>query len=521
MQSHLTSTRGISDSLPRYDSLVAMLYASVERTPDRTALICEGRSLSYAELGRAVTGLALRLRETGHTGERLAVMLPNSIETVVASFAVMAAGAQLAPLNPFFTHRELLPIVSAAEFAAIICSDEMREKAGALASEAGVKSVLPLVPGDIDRLSSGAQAAGACEPLPAPDSPALLIHTGGTTGAPKGVDHTHRSLLFSIYQHAAMWPLEFGGERFLSVAPMFHIWGLGYATLVPVYASGTNIIVPRYDPERVLRALGDHKVTVFGGGPAPIYAGLASHPLTNTLAFSSLKYSLTGGAPSSAELHRKWRELTGCDLYEGWGMSEGAPLCLNPGDREPRPMSVGHPVPETELQIVDLERGDRVLSLGERGELRVRGPQVMRGYRNRSGETAATLRDGWLYTGDIGYVDSEGYVYLVDRKKDMIISGGYNVYPREVDECLVTKPGIAEAAAVGKPEERLGEVLVAFVALEAGVSMSEEDVLAYCAERLVKYKRPVEVHFVDSLPRTGVNKIDRLALREMAISIMT
>lgn len=521
MLSHLKAGRTIPDTLPRYDSLVALLQASTARFPDHTALVCEGRTMTYAELGRAVAGLAAQFREAGHAGERVALMLPNSIETVVATFAILAAGAQVAPLNPFFTEGELGPIVSKADVAAIVCSESFREKAEMLATGASVKTVTVVGPEDIDRLTVSSTASLDALPAQEASSLALLIHTGGTTGVPKGVNHSHRSLLYSIYQHATMWPVEFGRERFLSVAPMFHIWGLGYATLVPVYAGGTHVIVPRYNTEQVLRTLSGQRITVFGGGPAPIYAGLASDPLIDTLDFSSLKYSLTGGAPSSAELHRKWRALTGCGLYEGWGMSEGAPLCVNPGNREPRPMSVGQPVPESEVQIIDLDTGERVLPRGERGEVRARGPQVMQGYRERPEETAATLRDGWLYTGDIGYVDSDGYLYLADRKKDMIISGGYNVYPREVDECLAAQPGIAEAAAVGRPDERMGEVLVAFVVREAGVSLSEEEVLDYCAERLVKYKRPVEVRFVDSLPRTGVNKIDRLTLREMTASLAT
>ncbi len=197
-------------------------------------------------------------------------------------------------------------------------------------------------------------------------------------------------------------------------------------------------------------------------------------------------------------------------------MSEGAPFCLNPcGSGKRKLLSVGNPVPETEVQIVDLDTGERVLPLGERGEVRVRGPQLMREYRNRPEETRLALRDGWLYTGDIGYVDDEGFVLLVDRKKDMVIVGGFNVYPREVDEVLFKHPKIREAATVGKPDHRLGEVLVAFVVLARGETLTEDEFFAYCKEEMVKYKRPVEVRFVDALPKTGTNKINRIALRGM------
>jgi long-chain acyl-CoA synthetase len=197
-------------------------------------------------------------------------------------------------------------------------------------------------------------------------------------------------------------------------------------------------------------------------------------------------------------------------------MTEGAPFCLNPcGSGKRKLLSVGNPVPETEVQIVDLESGERVLPLGERGEVRVRGPQLMREYRNRPEETRAALRDGWMYTGDIGVIDDEGFVSLVDRKKDMVIVGGFNVYPREVDEVLFKHPKIREAATVGRPDHRLGEVLVAFVVLARGETLTEDEFFAYCKEEMVKYKRPVEVRFVDALPKTGTNKINRIALRAM------
>jgi long-chain acyl-CoA synthetase len=317
-----------------------------------------------------------------------------------------------------------------------------------------------------------------------------------------------------VLQHVTVWPCKFGAERFLNVAPMFHIWGLGYSTFVPIYAQSTLVMVPRYDADKVVQGLSDHKITVFAGGPAPIYMGLLASPAFAKADLSQLRYCPSGGAPCPEELHREWLEKTGQPILEGWGMTEGAPFCLNLYDGKRKLLSVGNPVPGTELQVVDLEDGERVLPLGERGEFRVRGPQMMTGYRNQPEETARALRDGWVYTGDIGYADDEGFVFLVDRKKDMVIVGGYNVYPREVDEVLFKHPKIREAATVGKRASRLGEVLVAFVVLDAGATLTEEAFFEYCKTEMVKYKRPVEVHFVDALPKTGTNKINRLALRE-------
>ena len=318
--------------------------------------------------------------------------------------------------------------------------------------------------------------------------------------------------MWGVLQHVLVWPGEPQRERFLNVAPMFHIWGLGYSTWVPIYMQSTLVMVPRYDPDKVVHALGAHRITIFAGGPAPIYMGLLASPHFDTTDFSALKYCISGGAPVPEDLHREWRERTGCAVLEGWGMTEGAPFCLNHLDAR-KLLSVGRPVPETEIQVVDLVEGTEVLPRGQAGEVRVRGPQLMRGYRRQPEETARTLRDGWLYTGDIGVVDEEGFLSLVDRKKDMVIVGGFNVYPREVDEVLFNHPKVREAATVGKPDPRLGEVLVAFVVLMQGQTMTEDEFFGYCKEQMVKYKRPVAVHFVDALPKTGTNKINRPALR--------
>jgi long-chain acyl-CoA synthetase len=244
--------------------------------------------------------------------------------------------------------------------------------------------------------------------------------------------------------------------------------------------------------------------------------GLLTSPEFDKVDLSELKYCISGGAPCPEDLHHEWLARTGCPLLEGWGMTEGAPFCLNRYDGERKLLSVGNPVPETEVEIVDLESGTRVLPMGEAGEVRVRGPQLMTDYRNNPEETAIALRDGYMYTGDIGYVDEDGFLFLVDRKKDMILVGGYNVYPREIDEVLFNHPAIREAATVGKRDARLGEAVAAFVALEKNAELDEEAFFAYCKENLVKYKRPVEVTFVDSLPRTGTNKIDRISLRALA-----
>jgi long-chain acyl-CoA synthetase len=515
--SHARAKQKIDPALPRYPSLVHMLKAAVDAHPDVTAVIYQQRRISYAEFGRATAGLARYLAERGvGNGRRVIVMMPNSIEMDVALLAVMAAGAQVAPVNPFFMPRELKKVLGDADASLILCDATTHEKAVAVGAQLGIGAVVTLGSNGVDiaQWTSDASLTLVEASLPKADDLALLIFTGGSTGIPKGVDHAHEGLMWGVLQHVSVWPLETGAERFLNVAPMFHIWGLAYATWVPIYAQSTLVMVPRYEPDEVVRGLAEHQITVFAGGPAPIYIGLLASPLFDGADLSALKYCLSGGAPCPEDLHREWRKRTGVPLLEGWGMTEGAPFCLNPYDDRRKLLSVGNPVPETQIEIVDLAAGEQVLPLGERGEVRVRGPQIMRDYRKRPDETASTLRGGWVYTGDIGYVDADGFLFLVDRKKDMVIVGGFNVYPREIDEVLFNHPKIREAATIGKRDARLGEVLVAFVVLAEGAAMTEEEFFTYCKNEMVKYKRPVEVHFVDALPKTGTNKINRLVLRE-------
>jgi long-chain acyl-CoA synthetase len=495
-----------------------MLKSAVDSAPDSTAVICGEESLSYAQLGRSVAGLASALLELDSRGARIAILVPNSIENVVAFFAAMAAHGQAAPVNPFYRERELARTMDEIDPRILLCVAATRDAAQSIAARCGIPHVMDLEDPawSIPALEARAPDGLAAAHLPTCDDRAVLIMTGGTTGTPKGVDHHHRNLLASVLLHCTVWPVAIGSEILLNVAPLFHIWGLGYAVLVSVFARSTFVLVPRFEPGAVLAAIERHRVTIFGGGPAPIYAGLVASDEAAGADYSSLKYCLSGGAPCPESLHRRWLELTGCPIFEGWGMSEGAPLCINPAAGVRKLLSVGPPVPETAIEIVDVDTGTRVLTVGERGEVRVRGPQLMSGYRNNPQETAAALRDGWMHTGDIGYVDDDGYLFLVDRKKDMVIVGGYNVYPREVDELLCLHSQVREATAVGRADERLGEVLVAFVVPVAGAMLTEETCLEYCRTNLVKYKRPVAVYFVDALPRTAANKIDKLALRRTA-----
>ena len=508
----------IDRELPFHESLVHMFWHAVEGQPDTTAVIFRDQSISYRDFGRATNGLTALIRGLEIEPGAIVILMPNSIEMDVALMAVMSTGVQVAPVNPFFTVAEIYKVLAGFGVTAIICDAPTREKADAVAAKIGIEQVVTIGEGGelLSQWTGDSALDARPDTMPAADDLALSIFTGGSTGIPKGVDHTHRGLMWGLVQHVSVWPIPFGEGVFLNVAPMFHIWGLGYATWVPIYTAGTLVMIPKYEPDEVIKGLAEHRVSIFAGGPAPIYLGLLTSPLFDQVDLSALKYCISGGAPCPEDLHHEWLDRTGCPLLEGWGMSEGAPFCLNRYDGERKLLSVGNPVPETQVEVVDLETGTQLLPIGEAGEVRVRGPQMMTEYHNSPEETAGALRDGYMYTGDIGYVDEDGFLFLVDRKKDMILVGGFNVYPREIDEVLYNHPAIREAATVGKRDDRLGEAVAAFIALERDADMDEESFFAYCKENLVKYKRPVQVTFIDSLPRTGTNKIDRITLRVMA-----
>jgi long-chain acyl-CoA synthetase len=425
----------------------------------------------------------------------------------------MAAGAQISPLNPNFTEPELEPLLRDVEPRLLVCDAASSAKARAMAQRIGVDQVVELGPGGIS-IDALLAIPGHELPLPHPEDLAALFFTGGTTGIPKGANQTHVNLMAFCDGIVALWPFPLDEERILNVAPLFHVWGFCFTLVAPIYIRAFMDIMPAYKPALVLDEFQKRKISVFAGGPAALYLGLRANENFKKTDFSSLKICLSGGAPCPEELLRSWEKDTGCVLLEGWGMSEGAPINSNPLHGVRKIGSVGLVPPDTEVEVVDLETGQTVMPVGERGEIRVRGAQFTKGYRNRPEENARAIRNGWLYTGDIGYYDADGYLFLVDRKKEMIIVGGYNVYPREIDELLFKHPAILEAATVGIPDSFSGEAVKSFVVLRPGASLSGEELQDYCRKSLVKYKVPTRVAFVDTLPRSGVGKINKLELKK-------
>ncbi|HEX7006501.1 MAG TPA: long-chain fatty acid--CoA ligase [Alphaproteobacteria bacterium] len=505
-------------ALPKiHPTVVHMLAEAAAEAGDRPALVCGETRLSYTEYVRCVGGFAHALRKLGAgAGERVALLLGNSAEMAIAMFAVHAASAQAVPLNPIYTERELRYILADAAPVAIVHGTETETLIARLAAELGIKHALKVGPGGDDLIRwRGDANARLPEPLPDPRSFATLQYTGGTTGRPKGVNNAHDQMAINLSQRDALIPGRMDGERVLCVMPLFHVFAVSTGLHLAAYCRGTLVILPRYKPDLVLDALERERITVFAAGPT-VFNGLIAHERFGATDFSHLRLSHSGSAPLPESTLTRWETATGSPILEGYGQTEAGPvLTFNPEFGVRKPGSVGIPVPLTEVEIVDVETGTRVLGVGEQGEIRARGPQIMSGYRNLPKETAETLRDGWLYTGDIGEFDRDGYLYIRDRKKDMAIVGGYNVYPREVDDVLYGHPSVLEAAAVGVPDDYRGEVIRAYVVFKPDAPRDIDALLDHCRANLAKYKVPTAIVPVEALPKTPVGKIDKKALRAL------
>ncbi len=502
---------------PEFDSVIQMLDHAAENYPDRTAIISNGDQINYRTYRNCVASLAALLADYEVTGERVVLMNLNSIESAVVAYAVLAAGAQLAQLNPLYTEREINPLIEELQPKLIISGADFKDRLSAAAEQTGGVKLLILGDDelDLDRWRNGPDLT-LPRPFPKGGDIAHFLFTGGTTGVPKGAVHTHSSLVMTGRLLHGSWKTEVGTEIYLNVAPQSHSWGMCSTLLVPVLTSGTVVTLPKFHPQFVLEELERHEVTVFNGGPAAIYNAILSLPELIDTDLSNLHLCLGGGSIFNDETVNAWKKVTGNSIYVAYGMSEIAPMAMHRLESEPKIGTVGKTCHMTEIEIVDIETGSNVLPDGEDGEIRVRGPHMLTEYWQRPEETANTVRDGWIHTGDIGHVDDDGMLVIADRIKDMAIVGGYNVFPREIDEVLYAHPALQEAAAIGVPDAYRGEVIHAFAALMPNASADETEIIAYCQQNLAKYKVPEKIYIIDTLPKTPANKIDKQALRQIA-----
>ena len=508
--------RTVSD-LPRvFPTVVHALVDAAAKSPGHEALVMGEERLNYREYLRCVAGFSRELGTLGLNGCRVALLLGNSIDVCIAMFAIHAARSEAVPLNPVYTARELLPMLEDAEVAAIIYDEPLDDMVQYLAAELNIDHLLAT--GENRRLTEwrARRDLDSFADLPEAEDPATLQFTGGTTGRAKGACISHYSLSVNLSQREAIFHTRDDVERMLCIMPLFHCYAVSMCLHAMVYRRGALVILPRYHPEEVIAALLREKITLFAGSPT-IFTGLLNYPGFAETDFSNLSISSSGSAPLAEHVLNEWERITGTPILEGYGQSEAGPvISFNPLDGVRKPTSVGVPLPETEIQVVDLQTGTKVMETGQKGEIRVAGPQVMRGYRNRPDETARALRDGWLYTGDIGELDEEGYLFIRGRKKEMLIVSGYNVFPREIEEILHQNPGVKEAAVVAKTDAYRGELPVAFIVARKDNRVGAEALNGFCKECLAPYKIPVEFHFVERLPKTVVGKVDKILLTEMA-----
>ena len=498
--------------LPRlFDTVIHMLQDAGGKSPGHIALRCEGREMTYQSFVRCVAGFARELEGLGARGGRVALICGNSIEIVVASFSAYAAGAQLVPINPLYTQRELSFILEDADPVVTIYDTSKAGDVEPLIDT--VETMTGIAVGGESRALDDWVDQALALPLPTPEDFAVLQYTGGTTGRPKGVMITHGQIALNMCQREVAVPTVTEDERVLCVMPLFHVFATSMCMHLAVQCRGTMVILKRYHPETTVQALVREKITFFPAGPT-VFNGLLAFDGFQKADFSYLRFCVSGSAPLAEETLKTWKKVTGIEIVEGFGQSEAGPvLTMTTAVDTPLPGSVGKPLPYTAMQIVDVETGTKVLGPGEQGEIRAKGPQIMSGYRNRPDETAQALRDGWLYTGDIGECDEDGNFFIRDRKKDMAIVGGYNVYPREIDEVLYAHPAVLEAAAIGIKDNYLGEVIYAQVVLKKGVPATVDDLDSYCRENLAKYKVPRKLVISHKIPKTTVGKIDKAALR--------
>ncbi len=529
--------------------LPAFLDRSAERFPERSALNFQGYRVGFRQLKEMVDRFATALTAFGvERGDRVALLLPNTIPCVAAYYAILKIGAIAVMNNPLYSDRELDHQFNDSGAKLLVTLDLLGNRMIDLRPKTRIKQIVISSIGDylpfpknwlFPLVAKKKKLAADVKPAeevfrwkavladhqPNPPSVALgyedvamYQYTGGTTGVSKGVMLTHANLSVNVQQCRAWFPtFKEGEEVMLGALPFFHVFGLTTAMNFAIYMAWENILVPKPQPEQLLETIGKFKPT-FAPLVPTMYIGMLNHPDIDRTPLTSIKGCFSGSAPLPVEVIRDFEQRTGAVIVEGYGLTETSPVThINPFAGAKRKVgSIGLPIPDTHCRIVDLNDGRTDLPAGEIGELLVKGPQVMAGYWNKPEATAETLVDGWLHTGDIGQMDAEGYFYIVDRKKDMIISGGFNVYPRDIEEVFFEHPKVQEASAIGIPHSTRGEAVKVFIVLKEGLNATQDEMIAFCREKLAKFKWPTEVEFRTELPKSNVGKVLKKELRDKA-----
>lgn len=529
-------------------SIDELLRNSAQKHPNITALVFLDSRISYKQLDSMVDSFAASLHELGvKKGNRVAIFLPNFPHFVISYFAALRLGATVVPCNPIYKDKELEFQLNDAGAKVLIASNdkiadnELFASVAKIRDRINVKHIMtcslteflspikrmlaplkkvrriayPNTANFMDMLDGGKPPPVSVNPM---KDVALLQYTGGTTGTSKGAMLTHSNLVSNAIMVSKWLPMREADEINLAVLPFFHIYGLTVALNAPILNATTIILRPRFDVKHVLETLEKEKVTVFCGVP-PMYIACINHPEVSKYKLNTLRGCISGAAALPVSVRKKFNKLTSANLVEGYGLTEASPVThCNPLHKGAmtKEGSIGIPLPDTDAKIVDLDNWKKELPFGEVGELCIKGPQVMMAYWNKPEETARVLKDGWLLTGDIAKMDSDGYFYIVDRKKDMINVAGFKVWPREVEEVLYEHPSIKEAAVIGIPDEYRGESVKAYVVLKEGFEgkVSEEEIVNFCKQKIASFKAPKVVEFRKDLPKSIIGKVLRRHLRE-------
>jgi long-chain acyl-CoA synthetase len=528
-----------------YQSIPVQQYlvSAAEKYPDKIAVHFMGKEITYKKIYEEARIFAGYLQGIGISkGDRVAIMLPNTPQSVIGYFAVLLAGGIVVQTNPLYTERELEFQMKDSGAKAILTMDILYPRVSKVLPKTNLQHIIvtaikdylpfpknwvyPFIQKKQYGIVVNVKHEGSTHLLSYilktpvqelteyefnfEEDLALLQYTGGTTGFPKGVMLTHKNLVANASMcQKWLYKTVPGEESVLGILPFFHVYGMTTVMILSVMQAQKMILLPKFDVETTLKTIQKQRPTLFPGAPT-IYIGILNHPELNNYDLSSIKACISGSAPLPAEVQQRFEEVTGGKLVEGYGLTESSPVTHSNflWDRPRIKGSIGVPYPDTDAGIFSLETGER-LPVGEIGEIAVKGPQVMKGYWNRPEDTAQTLRDGWLFTGDLGYMDEHGYFYVVDRKKDMIIAGGYNIYPREIEEVFYEHPDVQEVVAAGVPDPYRGETVKVYIVLKEGATVTQEELNQFARKYLAAYKAPRLYEFRKELPKTAVGKILR------------
>ena len=518
--------------------LYEILRLTAVQAPESVATAFQGAHLTYAQIKEQSDKLATALVRFGvKQGDRIGIMLPNCPQYIIATFAILRLGAIVVNINPLYTPREVAVVAGDSGMRLVFTLDLLVPIVFAAREQTSLERVIitslteyspvatpPAVIEGSDRFADLLASVAEAE-LPHvevhPDDVAVLQYTGGTTGVPKGAMLTHYNIFANVVQ-VSLWgnhESRTGGETYLLVIPFFHIYGFTVGMMVGTWLGVQQVLIPKYDVEALLNAIRDYRPTYFPAVPT-IYISLLNHPQVKEYGIDKVQRFNCGSAPLPIEVITQFEHLTGgVTLNEGYGLSEASPVTHSTASLARRkPGSIGLPFPDTEIKIVYLQTGTKEVGVGEEGELCIAGPQVMKGYWNRADETAIALREDksgrtWLYTGDVARMDEDGYFYIVQRKKDMIIVSGFNVYPTEIEGVLYKHPAVQEAGVIGIPDTYRGEAVKACVVLRKGMTATPEELVEHCRTQLAEFKVPQKIQIREDLPKTAVGKVLHRVLR--------